>query len=88
MATKEEVADARKLAELARTRKPEIIVEAILKTMERQRVRGGIQALDSILSSLPTRILELPDEQRKVIAAIVTVIEGFHDRLQEAEKKL
>lgn len=88
MPTAEELADAEKLAELARTKPPEIIVAAILKTMERHRIRGGIAALESMLESLPVRILELPDEQRKVIAAIVTVIEGFAARLQEKMKEL
>ena len=88
VATPEELADAERLAELARTRDPEIIVGAILKTMERHRIRGGIDALESILESLPVRILELPDDQRKVIAAIVTVIEGFAARLQEKMKTL
>lgn len=86
--TPKDMEQARVLANLARTASPEVVAKAILTTMEKQRIKGGIDAVDSILGSIPTRILELPDEQRKVIAVVVTVIEGFQQGLQKGLEKL
>lgn len=92
MAGSEEVrAEAEELIRKVKTADPDIVTSAIVMTMKRHYIRGGIDALESILSSLPEKLMDLPPEQLKVLSAMVGILEQFEqvlrDKLKKADEK-
>lgn len=68
---------ARNLATLHLQKSEEELVIEIAKEMRKHYILGGIAALDSLVEAMPPTVLELPAEQRKILAAIVKVVDNF-----------
>lgn len=80
-------ATARNLASLHLTLSGDELTIAMAKEMRRHYILGGISALESLIDAIPASALDLPEEQRKLLAAIVKVVDNFTTVLQEKIKK-
>ena len=81
MASQEIEDEARELIAKIKSADPATVVEAITSTMRMHYVKGGIDAVEAVLSSIPPKMLELPPEQLKLLAAMMTMLEGFKETL-------
>lgn len=79
-------ATARNLATLHLTMSHDDLVIAMAKEMRKHYILGGIASLESILESIPVTALELPEEQRKLLAAIVRIVDNFTAVLKDKLK--
>jgi len=70
-------ATARNLASLHLVKSHDDLVIEIAKEMRKHYILGGISALDALVEAIPPTVLELPKEQRQILAAIVKVVENF-----------
>lgn len=70
-------ATARNLATLHLLKTQDELVIEIAKEMRKHYILGGISALDALVEAIPPTVLELPKEQRQILAAIVKVVENF-----------
>lgn len=80
-------ATARNLANLHLTMQGDELTLAMAKEMRRHYILGGISALESLVDAIPPTALDLPEEQRKLLAAIVKVVDNFTGVLKEKLKK-
>lgn len=78
---------ARNLASLHLTMEGDELVIAMAKEMRRHYILGGISALESLVDAIPASALDLPEEQRKLLAAIVKVVDNFTLVLNDKLKK-
>ncbi len=70
-------ATARNLATLHLTMDEEELVIAMAKEMRKHYILGGISALEALVEAIPPSVLDLPMEQRQLLAAIVKVVDNF-----------
>ena len=77
---------ARNLATLHLSKSEEELVLEIAKEMRKHYILGGISALDALVDAIPPTVLDLPEEQRKLLAAIVKVVDNFTKVLKDKLK--
>lgn len=70
-------ATARNLATLHLTMGEDELVLAMAKEMRKHYILGGISALEALVEAIPPAVLDLPKEQRQLLAAIVKVVDNF-----------
>lgn len=70
-------ATARNLANLHLTMDEDELVVAMAKEMRKHYILGGISALEALVEAIPPTVLDLPLEQRQLLAAIVKVVDNF-----------
>jgi hypothetical protein len=70
-------ATARNLASLHLTMTQDELTVAMAKEMRKHYILGGISALDALIDAIPPAVLDLPEDQRKLLAAIVKVVDNF-----------
>jgi hypothetical protein len=83
MANPEHVAAAANLQRIAALVPPEEFAAEIRRTMRREYIKGGISAMSALIDSVPVKVLELPEEQRLVVSAVVTIVENFIEKMKE-----
>jgi hypothetical protein len=76
-------ATARNLASLHLVKTPDELTLEIAKEMRKHYILGGISALDALVDAIPATVLDLPEEQRKLLAAIVKVVDNFTTVLKD-----
>jgi hypothetical protein len=79
-------ATARNLASLHLTMTQDELTVAMAKEMRKHYILGGISALDALIDAIPAKVLELPEDQRKLLAAIVKVVDNFTAVLKDKLK--
>lgn len=74
------IANAKRISEeLPHETDPEAYMR---KELEQEYIRGGIGATEAILGSIPARVMDLPDDQRKVMMVVTRVIQELQDRMK------
>lgn len=83
MPTPDAIAAARRLAVMASESIPaEDLATEIQGVMRTQYIRGGISALEAVIDSLPSAVMELPEDQRKLIASMINGMEMLIEKLK------